>query len=142
MGAPVSSEIRAAIVRAHREQKLSYVAIAELLGVCESTVTRVLRRHRKTGSVAPSPRGGGNFSPIDGKLAELLHAIVATMPDATVVELTEALIRGGRVQTSRSSVQRALARMGYSRKKSHSWRRSATRRSTASGGERSARGSR
>jgi IS30 family transposase len=42
-------DVRSAIVRARDEQGLSYVDIAALLDVCESTVTRVLRRDRESG---------------------------------------------------------------------------------------------
>lgn len=138
MGAPATIEIRSAILRA-RKQGMSYEEIVALLGVSESTVTRILRRHRAVGSVKARPRGGGNFSPIRGRVAELLVAIITRMPDATVDELTEALIEASGTETSRSSVQRALSRLGYSRKKSPSPPASATRRSTRSTGVRSAR---
>lgn len=130
MTLPVDERLRKAIVRGFHNEKKTYEQIAESLGVGEATVSRVLRRHRETGGVDPLPRGGGNFSPIEGKLGELLCRIVREMPDATVAELTEALMKRGSIVTSRSSVQRALARLGYSRKKSPSWQRSATRRRT------------
>ena len=112
MGAPIPVQLRAAIVRAFDEEGLKYKQIVAVLGVCESTVARVLRRHRESGSIEPRPRGGGNVSPIHGKLATLLRAIVTRMPDATVNELTEALMRDGGTDTSRSAVQRALSRLG------------------------------
>ncbi|MCW5837749.1 MAG: hypothetical protein KIS78_35480, partial [Labilithrix sp.] len=61
--------------------------------------------------------GGGNRSPLHGAMAKLLVAILREMPDATVAELTEALIARSNTTTSRSAVHRALARLGYSRKK-------------------------
>jgi transposase len=139
MGAPIPAPLRDAIVRAYAEGAGSYDEVAELLGVGRATVNRVLRLKRETGSVAPKPRGGGNPSPIHGRLADLLVAIVTKMPDATVAELTDELIARADLSTSRSSVLRALGRLGYSRKKSPSWQRSATRRSTASAAARSAR---
>jgi transposase len=101
----------------------------------QATVNRVLRLHRETGSVAPRPRGGGNFSPLRGEVL----ALVKERPDATATELTDALIDRALVQTSPSSVKRALRRLNYSRKKRRSSPSSATRRSTASGGAHSAR---
>ena len=130
MTTPVDPRVRNAIVRGYHKDRRTYDELAGSLGVGLATVNRVLRLHRETGGVAPRPRGGGNFSPIEGKLTDLLCRIVADMPDATVAELTAALMKRGSIYTSRSSVQRALARLGYSRKKSHSWQRSATRRST------------
>ncbi len=83
----------------------------------EATVSRVLRRQRETGSIEPAAPGGGNFSPIAGKVVGLLKAIVEQLPDATVAELTTALVERSGTSTSRSAVLRALQRIGYSRKK-------------------------
>src|SRR6476646_9577595 len=88
-----------------------------MLGVGYATVSRVLRLHRETAAVTPRPRGGGNFSPLHGEVAKLLEKLVREMPDATVKELADALAARSSVTTSRSAVQRALARLGYSRKK-------------------------
>ena len=139
MGAPIPLQLREAIVRAYEPGDRSYADVAETLGVGRATVNRVLRLKRETGDVEPRPRGGGNRSPIHGKLAELLVAIVSAMPDATVAELADALMARSEITTSRSSVLRALGRLGYSRKKSLSWQRSATRQKTSRVGARSAR---
>lgn len=120
VGHPTPEQLRAAIVRAFHEQGMSYEEIAELLGVGEATVSRVLRLHRETGSVAPRPRGGGNFSPIRGEVAGELSALVAERSDATVKELATELAQRIGVKTSRSSVLRALHRLGFTRKKSPS----------------------
>src|SRR6185503_3359960 len=126
----VPLRVRKAIVRAVREKGLTYEEAADLLGVGRATVSRVLSRHRKAGTVERLPAGGGWSSPIEGKIAELLKRIVAEMSDATVEELTAALVERGQVRTSRSAVHRALHRLGYSRKKSPSWRWSATPQNT------------
>ena len=130
MGAPVPERTREAIVRAIHDRNLTYKETADLLGVGEATVSRVLRLHRETGAVEPRPRGGGAFSPITSKFTELLHAIVTSMPDATVEELTAAFTRDSGQRTSRSAMQRALDRLGYSRKKRLSSPKKGTRRST------------
>lgn len=129
--------VREAIVRVHR-QGFTYVETAKILGVGEATVSRILRLKRETKSVEPRARGGGNLSPLR-RVERLLVAILHEMPDATVIELTNALRTKGRIRTSRSSVQRALSRLGYSRKKNASWQWSATRRSTEKDVENSAR---
>lgn len=138
MGAPIAAPLREAIVRTYGEGGGTYDEVAEALGVGRATVSRVLRLKRETGAVDPLPRGGGNLSPIHGKVADLLVAIVRTMPDATVAELADALMVRGEVATSRSSVLRALYRLGYSRKKSPSWRPSETRPSIVRGAASSA----
>ena len=127
------TQLRESIIRAFHERRLSYEEIAALLGIGRATVSRVLRRHRETGTVAPRPRGGGNASPIRGKVAARLVALVTRKPDLSVAELVGELQRRTRIRTSRSSVLRALHRLGYTRKKSGSWQSNATRRRTASG---------
>jgi transposase len=138
---PIPSKLREAIIRA-RHDGFSYSQTAALLGVGYATVNRILRLHRETSSVEPRPAGGGNRSPVHGSMAKLLVAIIRDMPDATVAELTEALISRSNTATSRSAVHRALVRLGYSRKKSPSSPWSATRPSVEDGGGRSARSSR
>src|SRR5277367_4458877 len=116
MGQPTSPEVRQAIIRA-REQDLEYEQIVELLGVGRATVSRTLRLHRETGDITPRPNGGGNFSLFRDHVAELLLAIVETMPDASLQELTTAFEAQSNLSTSTSAVGRALRRFGYSRKK-------------------------
>lgn len=116
MGQPKPREVREAIVRA-REQNLGYDQIAELLGVGRATVSRTLRLQRESGDVEPRPKGGGNFSIFHDHVAELLLAIVETMPDASIQELTRAFEAQTKLSTSAMSVGRALRRLGYSRKK-------------------------
>ena len=128
MTALLTDSERATIVRAHKDLGLSYEEIAKLVGRGRATVSRVLRLERETGDVKPRPRGGGNFSPIVGRVAEVLIAIVTTMPDATVEELAAALSKEADVETSRSAVTRALQRLGITRKKRSSSPSSATRR--------------
>ncbi len=125
------ARLRKAIVRARKKEKLTYVQIAERFGVGEATVNRILRLHRETGSVAPRPRGGGNRSPIHDEIAALLKRLVAELPDATIQELTDALLKRVDIDTSRSSVQRAMQRLGFSRKKRPSQPSSATHPSGA-----------
>ncbi len=126
MGQPKPREVREAIVRA-REQNLGYDQIAELLGVGRATVSRTLRLHRESGGVEPRPKGGGNVSIFHGHVAELLLAIVETMPDASIRELTRAFQAQTKLSTSAMSVGRALRRLGYSRKKRRSAQSSAIR---------------
>jgi transposase len=133
-------KLREAVLRARAEGR-TYDETATLLGIGRATVNRILRLHRETESLEPRPRGGGNFSPIHGELAELLVAIVNEMPDATVAELAAVLMDRSGTSTSRSGVQRALGRLGFSRKKSRSPRPSETRPDTARAARSSARSS-
>jgi transposase len=123
-------QVRLAIVGL-REEGREYEEIATVLGVGVASVNRVLRRQRETGNVERSARGGGLESAIHGRIAKLLCRIVSETNDATYDELTSALTKRGKMVTSRSAVVRAMARLGFTRKKSRWWRPSATRRSTA-----------
>jgi transposase len=134
-------QIRLAIVGL-REEGREYEDIAAVLGVGVTSVNRVLRRQRETGNVERLARGGGIESPIHGRIAELLCRIVAEVNDATLDELTVALVERGKIKTSRSAVVRAMARLGFSRKKSRWWRPSETLPSTGRGTGSSARSSR
>lgn len=131
MVAPLSMKIRQAIVHAHEELGLSYVAVSAKLRVCESTVARVLRRNRALGSVAPLPIGGGNPSPLRD-VEDVLRALVEERPDAMISEITAELVARTGIQTSSASVKRALRRLDFTRKKSPSRPANATRRNTAS----------
>ena len=113
--------MRAVIVRL-REEGRTYQQIAEVVGLGVATVNRILRLHRETGTTEPKQPGGGNLSPLRGKVEAKLRALVEALPDSTVAELSQALAKAEKLKTSRASVQRALNRMGYSRKKRSSSR--------------------
>jgi transposase len=117
---PTPPQVRRTIVRL-REEGHTYDEIAELVGVGPATVNRILRRYRETGSLEPLAPGGGNLSPLR-QLESKFKALVSAMPDATVAEMAAALRKAEKLATSRSSVQRALVRLGYSRKISPSSR--------------------
>lgn len=129
-GNPHPDKIRAAVVRAVEQKGMTYAETAEMLGIGEASVSRILRRHRETGSVAPKPKGGGRVSPIQGEIAKQLKALVRAKPDSTTQEMLEALVAATGVETSTSAIKRALHRLGFSRKKSRSSRPSATNRTT------------
>jgi predicted transcriptional regulator len=69
-------------------RRRGYEQIAELLGIGRATVSRTLRLYRETGDLKRRPITGGNFSVFRDLVAELLMAIVETMPDVSIVELT------------------------------------------------------
>ena len=133
-------QVRLAVVSL-RDEGYTYEEIASLLGVGRASVSRLLRRQRETGKLDRLRRGGGVVSPIHGRIADLLCRIVGEMNDATLDELTKALIERAGIKTSRAGVVRAMARLGFTRKKSRWLRSSATRPSTVSGARSSVRSS-
>jgi len=125
MPGPLPIELRERVVAAYEASHESYDAIAAQFGVARRALQRWVKLKRETDSVAPRPRGGGNFSQVD---VPLLEKIVAETRDATSHELTAdynaRVPRRQRVH--RSSIQRALRRAGFVFKKNAYVRRSKT----------------
>jgi transposase len=126
MSVPLSLDLRERIVAAYRRGEGTYAEIAERFDVGEASVSRLLRRHRERGGVAPSPRGGGNRPKIASAEYATLVSFVAEMPDRTVEELRQAWQTRTATALSRSAMQRALLKAGLSRKKSGSARRNSS----------------
>ena len=108
--------LRERVVAALEMGERTYEQIAENFGIGRASVVRWGRLKRETGRVEPRPRGGGNFSQV---CLDTLRDLVEQEPDRTSFELTASYNR--RVSRServhRSSIQRALTRLGYVYKK-------------------------
>ena len=117
---PLSSDLRERIVKRYQQGDVTYAAVAEIFGVGEASVSRFLRRWRERGDVERKPPGGGYPPRIADEDLPRLVKLVAEKPDRTVKELSEVWNARYGGTTTRSSVQRALARAGLSRKKSRS----------------------
>lgn len=112
---PYPMALRTRAVAAYEAGEGGYVALAEQFDIGVNTLLRWVARAR-TGDLAPRPKGGGWCSPVD---ATVVQAVVTERPDATLEELRRAynrrVRRGARV--SRSSMVRAVTRLGYVHKK-------------------------
>jgi transposase len=117
MSDPHPIELRIRVVEAYESGEGSYPEIAGRFSLGEATVKRWVWLMRETGSVVPSPKGGGQLSTIgQGELDEL----VRQLGDPTANELTAAFNRRRRRRRSHvhvSSIKRALHRYGYVVKK-------------------------
>ena len=87
---------------------------AEVFDVAISTAVKWMQRLRDTGSTAAKPCGGST-SPLD-QHAERIRAVVREQPDATLKEIQAALRKEG-IHTSKSALDRFLARHNITRKK-------------------------
>ena len=112
--AAYSMDLRERVVAACDEGVDTRAEVAERFSVSESWVRRLLQRRRETGSLAPKPHGGGHPPSFEGEAAGRLRAAVAAAPDATLKELAAAV----GVACSTSATDRALSRLGITRKKS------------------------
>ena len=109
-----SMDLRERVAAACDEGIDSRAEIAERFSVSPSWVRRLMQRRRETGSLAPKPHGGGQPPAFDGEAAERLRGASEAGPDATLRELASA----SGVACSTSATDRALRRLGITRKKS------------------------
>jgi transposase len=112
--AAYSMDLRERVVAACDEGTDTRAEVAERFSVSQSWIRRLLQRRRDTGSIAPKPHGGGKSPAFDGEAAGRLREAVAVDPDATLKELARAC----GVACSTSATDRALVRLGITRKKS------------------------
>jgi transposase len=133
---PYPIALRARAVRAYEAGDEAYPVVAARFEISVATLQRWVQRQRTTGAVDPLAKAGGWASPIDRGLLQML---VDERPDRTTEELTRAYnqraARSARVH--RSSVLRALQRLGYVFKKNARDRRSSIVTASATNGPRS-----
>jgi len=109
-----SNDLREKVVL-YVEKGGSRVSAANLFSIGERTVRRWVNRKKDTGSSDRLPRSGGIPSKID--LTSLKDYVVAN-PDKTILEISI------HFSHSKSSIQRALKRIGFVKKKDSSlWRK-------------------
>src|SRR5690348_989623 len=121
-----SLDLRQKILRACDQHLGSQQVIADLFGVSQSFVEKLLRRRRTTGAVAARPHGGGARPSCDAAARALVQRLVEAQSDATLEELCEQLRQQRGLKVSRPTMSRLLTRLGWPRKKSRSMPRNAT----------------
>lgn len=130
MGSPLSMDLRQRIIAAWQQREGTWRELAERFGVGEATVDRLVARFRSTGSVAPDPHGGGQSHRIPDEDLPVVRRLLDASPDITIEELAGAFRRESGTRVSRATMGRAVARLGYTRKKRPSSARSATGRAS------------
>lgn len=110
---PYSLDLRERIAAALDAHEGSQPEIARRFRVSVSFITRLRKRRRQTGSLAPAPHGGGHPPALDPTGQEALRRLVREQPDATLEELA------GRVGVpcGRMAIFRALRKLKITRKK-------------------------
>ena len=110
-----SSDLRKRIIRAYDDGEGSIRELAVRFDVSPRTISRYLALLRDTGSFEERvPQRCGPAPKIDD---EVVRQVVTERPDATEDELVELLVLRTGVRVDRSTVGRALRRMGITRKK-------------------------
>jgi|GEM_PF-393275 len=116
---PYSRDFRLKVVRAYERGGGSQRAWARLFAGSLSFVQDLLRRYRRTGRVEPKPHGGGNPGKI-GPYLRVVQQLHAQQPGASLAERGEQFATKVRVHVGRSTMHRALDRLGLSREKRQS----------------------
>lgn len=101
-------------VAADRAAGMMVREVAQKYRVCESFVYDLMKRMRRTGSLAAQNQHTGRKRKLSEDGHARLSALVRQQPDATIPQLREAL---GEPVSDRT-IGRALIRMGFTRKKS------------------------
>lgn len=101
--------------------------VAERFGVSRSFVQKLLRR-RKSGSIAPKPKGRGPQPLIGDQDLRRVRTMVKDRRDATLAELCVGLASAGGVVVSRPTMCRALKALRLPLKKRRCMRPSGRRR--------------
>ncbi len=120
-----SSDLRERIVRAV-DQGRSQREAARLFSVGVSSVKRYLQRRAQTGSLAQRPIPGG-VRRIGPEQEAALDAQVAAAPEATMAEHCARWEAEQGQRVSRSTLGRAIRRLGWTRKQGRWVRVSATK---------------
>src|SRR3954470_20217576 len=110
---PLSNDLRKRILDAVDNKEGSRRKLAVRFKVNTSTITKLLRLRRETGSYEPRPHGGGVEPTLDHDALERLRKLVEETPDAPL----EALRREMGITGSRMIICRALQKLGLPLKK-------------------------
>jgi putative transposase len=132
MGKALAVDLRARAVAAYRRGEGTQAEVARLFDVGEASLRRWLRRDRETGSVAPIvDYRHGPARKIDTVRMDHLESLLGEHADATNEELAELLAERTGLTVSASSISRAVALLGWTRKNSASSPRRPTPRVSA-----------
>jgi transposase len=121
---PYSTDLRQRIVDAYKKAEGSVRELAERFVVTPKTVQNYLNLERETGSVVPRPHGGGPVPKLDDAGVQEVRVVVDEKNDRTLDEVAKELDARLKVHVGRTTVWRALDRLGLTRKKRRSARAS------------------
>jgi transposase len=124
----LSPDLRERICAACDEHVETRQEVAERFGVSRSSVQKLLRRRKETGSVEAASHAGGAKASMDGKDLSRLRKLVEAKRDSTLAELCRSLAAAGGASVSVPTMCRTLETLRLRLKKRRSTPRSGTRR--------------
>ena len=128
MPAPLSLDLRQRIIAAWQNGEGTWDEIAERFAVGVASVDRLVRQFRKSKMVTPLPHGGGVPHKIGDDGLAVVRRLLQERADLTDDELVYAFKEETGIAVSPATMGRAVRRLGFTRKKKSSSRRSATGR--------------
>ena len=82
-----SIDLRQKIIETYQNEKITQKELALMFRVSQSFITKLLRRYRETGEIAPKPFRGGVKLKLNPEQLEILAELVEENNDATLEEL-------------------------------------------------------
>ena len=129
-----STDLKERLVRAVADGQPMREA-ARRFGVAVTTVKRAVVQERETGSLERKPIPGGPRR-IGSDQEAILQARLEAAPDATLLEHCAWWAEHQGQELSQATMWRAMHRLGWTHKKNHWQRASATKRRAVPGGKR------
>ena len=116
-------ELRERVVAAYHDGEGTFPELAERFRIGEATVNCWVSLERRTGSVNPRPRtSGGHNRLIFEEGEQFIARVFEDVPDTTIAELVEAYEGEFGVRVGRSTMQRKVQELGFTRKRGSSVR--------------------
>ena len=114
---PYSLDLRQKIIDAYTNAEGSIRKLAQRFKVSPDFVRRLVTRHKREGTIAPKPHGGGHQPKLTSSGLDILQALLEEDNDATLEQLAQRLEQRTQVVVSTSTISRALRKLGITRKK-------------------------
>ena len=129
--------MRRRILQAYEQEEGSEAHLAQRFRVSVSYVKKIRRQLRDTGQMERVRHHPGRKPKFTEPVRQQLRRWLEQQPDLTLAELQEQLWQQTRLAVSVPSLWTVLRKIGLRLKKSHSTRKSATRRPTGNAAKRS-----
>jgi len=113
---PYSLDLRTRIVSAV-ENGTPRAEVLRLFQISAATLKRYLKQQRSTGDLAPRRHTGGPQPRISPEQHPALQDVIAVDPDATLAQTCAQWHAHTGVAVSQATMSRALAQIGWTRKK-------------------------
>ncbi len=114
---PLSLDLRERIVGAYNRGEGSQAKIAERFGVSPSSVKRLLKQWRTTGSLKPRKPGAPSVFILSQEQHRMVARWIEAEPDLTQEELARRFAAETSLRVSPRTMGRVRARLGLTRKK-------------------------